>query len=265
MRDDPWELLPYALLVVAVLLIALGAMIGLGPQIGGGLADVHQALRDTLLREDRPVQDPMRPAPIVKSSIVTPSPAPVVGAPSVMVSPLPVPITDTTCVALYFEASLAIVEGTVSFGRFNVISQTEPYGKDDPLTQWKLLQFGGFSISDQAEMVDGTVSFPVGQTVNLLLSDPYSKEMLFSARWTVEAIEARGREASINAALAPNLSGIGVNNAIDSPTLARLSRDDRGVLVLGLTHTTDVAATLREGSPIYAPVEGAIYPASCLR
>jgi hypothetical protein len=266
MRDDPWELLPYASIAIALLLIALGMLIALGPQFGGGLASLHQALRDALAGEELPVADPMRPIQIVRSTRATPPAAPQVGgAPSVTLSPLPVPITTTTCTALQFQASLSIVDGYVSFGRFNVVSHAEPYGKRDPVTQWKLLQFGGFAIPGDIEVTPDAVVFPVGQTVNLLLSDPYSKEMLYSAKWTVEAIETHGQWASINAALAPNLSEIGVNNAIDSPTLARLSQEDRGVLVMGFAHSADVATTLRGGSPLYAPVQGAIYPASCAR
>jgi hypothetical protein len=271
MRDDPWEVLPYVSIALALLLIALGALVALGPQIGGGLASLHQALRDAIAGEELPVSDPMRPAQIVRSTLATPPAAPQVGgarvgeAPTVTLSPLPVPITNTTCTALQFEASLSIVDGYVSFGRFNVVSHAEPYGERDPVTQWKLLQFGGFAITGEMEVTPDAVVFPVGQTVNLLLSDPYSKEMLFSAKWKVESIEVHGQRASINAALVPNLSEIGVNNAVDSPTLARLSQDDRGVLVMGLTHTADVATTLRAGSPLYAPVEGAIYPASCAR
>jgi hypothetical protein len=271
MRDDPWELLPYASIAMALLLIALGTLIALGPQLGGGLASLHQALRNALAGEELPVADPMRPVQIVKSTRATPSAdarfadARVGGVPSVTLSPLPVPITNTTCTVMQFRASLSIVDGHVSFGRFNVVSHAEPYGKRDPVTQWKLLQFGGFAIPGDIEVTPDAMVFPVGQTVNLLLSDPYSKEMLFSAKWTVEAIETHGPWASINAALAPNLSEIGVNNAIDSPTLARLSQEDRGVLVMGFAHSADVATTLRGGSPLYAPVEGAIYPASCAR
>jgi hypothetical protein len=266
MRDEPWELLPYVPITLALVLIALGALVGLGPQIGGGPAQLHRALRDVFAEEELPVEDPMRPARIAKSSLATRVPAAQVpGAPAVALSPLPVPITDTTCVALHFEASLSVSGDRVSFGRLNVISQADPYGRHDPVTQWKLLQFGGFAVSREAEAGADVLRFPVEQTVNLLISDPYSREMLFSAKWEVEAIEAHGRWASINAALEPNLSGIGVNNVIDSPTLARLSRDDAGVLVMGLTHSADVGTTLRGGSPLYAPVKGTIYPASCVR
>ena len=37
------------------------------------------------------------------------------------------------------------------------------------------------------------------------------------------------------------------------------------VLVMGFAHSTDVATTLRGGSPLYAPVQGTIYPASGVR
>ena len=271
MRDDPWELLPYGPIVLALLLIVLGALIGLGPQIGGGPAQLHQALRDVVAGDEHPVADPMRPASIAKSLLATPLPAApgtgvqVVGAPAVALSPLPVAITDTTCVALHFEASLSVVGDHVSFGRFNVIGQAAPYGKRDPVTQWKLLQFGGFPISREPDAAAEGVVFPVGQTVNLLISDPYSQEMLFSAKWAVQGIEVHGRWASINAALETNLSEMGVNNVIGSPTLERLGRDDEGVLVMGFTHSADVGTTLRGGSPLYAPVRGTIYPASCMR
>ena len=271
MRDDPWELLPYGPILLALTLIAVGTVVGLGPRIGGGPAQIHQALRDIVAGDELPVVDPMRPARIAKSSLATPSSAAWQAGtapstvPAVALSPLPVPITDTACVALHFEASISIAEDRVSFGRFNVVSQADPYGTLDPVTRWKLLQFGGFPLSRESEVVADTVVFPVGQTVNLLISDPYSQEMLFSAKWEVKAIEVHGRWASINASLEPNLSEIGVNNVIESPTLARLSRDDAGVLVIGLAHSEDVATTLRGGSPLYAPVKGTIYPASCVR
>lgn len=266
MKDDPWELLPYVPIVLALLLIALGALVWLAPQIGGGPAQLHRALRDVVAEEELPVVDPMRPARIAKSSLAMQMPSvQVAGAPAVALSPLPVLITDTTCVALHFGASLSVAGDRVSFGRFNVVSQADPYGKHDPVTQWKLLQFGGFPLSREADVEADAVRFPVGETVNLLISDPYTKEMLFSAKWRVETIEAHGRWASINAGLEPNLSGIGVNNVIDSPTLARLSKDAEGVLVMGLTHSADVGTTLRGGSPLYAPVQGTIYPASCVR
>lgn len=271
MKNDPWELLPYGPIVLALVLIAVGTVVGIGPRIGGGPAQLHQALRDVVAGEELPVVDPMRPARIAKSSLATPTATArttgveVASVPAVALSPLPVAITDTTCVALHFEASLSIAGDYVSFGRFNVVSQADPYGTHDPVTQWKLLQFGGFPLSREADVTSDAVVFPVGQTVNLLISDPYSQEMLFSAKWEVEAIEAHGRWASINAALEPNLSEIGINNVIDSPTLARLSKDDAGVLVMGWTHSADVRTTLCGGSPLYAPIQGTIYPASCVR
>ena len=271
MRNDPWELLPYAPIVLALVLIAVGTVVGLGPQLGGGPAQLHQALRDVVSGEELPAVDPMRPALIAKSSLAMPAPAAsvpdgkIVRAPAVAFSPLPVLITDTTCVALHFEAAISIAGDRVSFGRFNVVSHADPYGKRDPVTQWKLLQFGGFDVSREASAAADAAVFPVGQTFNLLISDPYSQEMLYSAKWEVTSIEAHGRWASINSALEPNLSEIGVNNTIESPTLARLSRDDTGVLVIGWAHSEDVATTLRAGSPLYAPVRGTIYPGDCVR
>jgi hypothetical protein len=44
-----------------------------------------------------------------------------------------------------------------------------------------------------------------------------------------------------------------------------MSRVDEGVLVMGFTHSADIGTTLRGGSPLYAPIQGTIYPASCVR
>jgi hypothetical protein len=165
---------------------------------------------------------------------------------------------------IHFEASLGIERGYVSFSRFNMVTDTDPYGQRDPLTVWKLVQFGGFSFGEAGAGAGDAVAFPVDQQVNLLISDPFTEEMLLSAKWQVDAIEARGRHASINAALTANLSAVGVNNAVDSPVLNHLSRDSEGILVMHWTHSTDIASALADGEPVYVPVTGVMYPAGCV-
>ena len=111
---------------------------------------------------------------------------------------------------------------------------------------------------------DRAASIPVNETKNLLVSDPFSGELLFSAKWRVEAIEARGRYGSINAGLATNLSALGVNNAIDSPTLNSFAEASEGVLVMRFESDRDIAPALRAGEPVYGAVTGTMYPGHCI-
>jgi hypothetical protein len=110
----------------------------------------------------------------------------------------------------------------------------------------------------------------MSQTVNMLITDPFSEEMLFSAQWQVDAIVARGSRASINPQLAANLGDLRVNNAIESGTLASIGErigdpGTAGVLVVGFQWPEDVAVALRGDKPVHAPMKGTVYLESCLR
>ncbi len=270
MRSRAWEVVVYGPIVLCLVLIAEGALVLLGPSMGGSLGMVHSALRDAFAQDSAVYADPVGPILLVgaqRSTQGVPLPSEEDTEVPELVS-LPADISPTargTCAAVQFEASLGIERNYVSFGRFNVINDTDPYGRRDPLTQWKLLQFGGFPIGTEVLEPTYAASIPVNQTVNLLISDPYTQEMLFSAKWKVESIEVRGRYASINAALSPNLSGLGVNNVIESPTLESFARDGRGVLVIRFEHTGDIAPALKSGEPVYVGVTGTMMPWYCAR
>ena len=271
MRERAWGLTTYGPIVLALILLAEGTLILLGPLTGGPLGDVHDALRDVYAHDDRVVVDPVQPAILVdtlppSSPLQLPADDDTVASVPVGPSALLTSTTSVSCAALRFEASLGIDEqGYVSFGRFNMVSDTDPHGRSDPLTQWKLLRFGGFPIRMEAIDAVPAVTIPVNQTVNLLISDPYTEDMLLSAKWEIKEIEVRGRYASINAALERNLSAVGTNNAIDSPTLESFSRDGRATLTMGFAHTADIAPALKAGEPVYAAVTGTLYPAFCLQ
>lgn len=269
MRGQAWELAAYGPILMALVLIALGALILIGPAIGGQLGVVHESMRDAFADDSRIVVDSVGPVRLVGAQSSTqaqrlPAVEDTHVPPLVDLPDAPVLGMDEDCAALHFQASLGIDRGYVSFGRFNVVSDTDPYGQSDPLTQWKLLQFGGFPIRMETVGPARVASIPVNETTNILISDPFTDEMLLSARWEVEAIEVRGRRASINAHLSRNLSGLGVNNAIDSPTLARFSRDGHGVLVMRFSHSDEIVAALKAGEPIYAAVTGTMYPGYCV-
>jgi hypothetical protein len=270
MKERAWELMTYGPILLALILLAEGTLILVGPLTGGPLGVIHDTLRDVYADDDRVAVDPVQPAILVDTlppSSLLQLPADgetAAGIPAGPSSPLAL-ATSTSCAALRFEASVGInEEGYVSFGRFNMVSDTDPHGHADPLTQWKLLQFGGFPIRMDAVDAEPATTIPVNHTVNLLISDPYTQDMLLSAKWEIKAIEVRGRYASINAALERNLSGVGTNNTIDSPTLESFSRDGRAALTMGFAHTGDIAPALKAGEPVYAAVTGTLYPAFCL-
>ena len=264
------DLVVFGPIVMLLVLIAMGALILLAPSAGGTFGDMHSALRDRFAGDDLVYADLASPVALAGAQ-GSPQPPRLpsekeTALPALLA--LPAPPTSTLgvpCAALYFEASMGIESSYLSFGRFNVVSDTDPYGRRDVLTSWKLLQFGGFSLSTEALARAWSASIPVHETVNLLISDPFTQEMLFSAKWRIDAIEVRGQYASINAELGVNLDSIGVNNAIDSPTLDSFAEGSRGVLVMRFEHTEDIAPALAAGEPVYAPVMGTMYPEHCFQ
>ena len=267
MKSRAWEWVVYGPIVLSLVVATEGMLILLAPVIGGPLGMVHQALRDAFAGDQAVYEDVAEPAVLVSAGTAQ-SLFSTEADGGLEMAPLPAD-TDSletgSCAAVHFEASLGIERDYVSFGRFNVVVDTSPFGRRDTVTQWKLLQFGGFPIRVEAVELVHTTTIPVNQAVNLLISDPYTEEMLFSAKWKIASIEVNGRRGSINASLEPNLSGLGVNNVIDSPTLESFSRDGQGVLVIEFAHTTDIAPALQAGEPIYAAVTGTMMPLYCAR
>ena len=154
------------------------------------------------------------------------------------------------------------------------------------MAKWKLIQFEGFTLPDREGISPGieagaTLTLAVDQAVNMLVQDPFTKDLLISARWQVDELAVRGDRAGINARLATNLSDIRVNNAIQSETLASLSHGidasaPLGVLAVEIRRAdnsvcadkaacTNLAAALREGEPVYAIMSGVVYAERCLR
>jgi hypothetical protein len=274
MRERASELLVYGPIVALLLLIALAILLLAAPLIGGGLGELHSALRDMLADDDHVPVDLYTPANLGGAQRA-PRPRRLPSFEDTTIPLLPVlpewparahlRVSDISCAAIHFEASLGIERGYLSFGRFNVVSGTDPYGTSDPLTQWKLFQFGGLQIQTRGIAAVPSASIQVDQTANIRISDPYTDVPLLSAKWQVDAIEAWGRSASINADLVPNLSALGINNAIESPTLDRFASESRGVLVMGFEHTVDIAPALAAGEPVYASAQGTVYPESCFR
>lgn len=267
MKSRAWEWIVYGPIVLSLVVAAEGVLILIAPLIGGPLGMIHQALRDAFGGDQAVYEDVAEPAVLASAGTVPSLFSNDAGDWSAMaLLPADTDVLEIgACAAVHFEASVGIERNYVSFGRFNMIVDTSPFGRRDTVTQWKLLQFGGFPIRPEVIEPEHTTTIPVNQAVNLLISDPYTEEMLFSAKWKIESIEVNGRRGSINASLEPNLSGLGVNNVIDSPTLESFSRDGQGVLVIEFEHTTDIAPALQAGEPIYAAVMGSMMPLYCAK
>ena len=260
----------FAPIIVLAVLIIIGALIAVGPSLGGMPGEVHRALHDLLTGDDRAIVDKTVPLSTSGTYATTsiPVPASVPTIPLMIALPLaPTPTPGTPCAAFSFAGALSIQGGRVSFGRFNVVSSTDPYGQNDPLASWKLIQFGGFLVDREGIGAGRSLSatIPVDQTVNMLIADPFSGEMLFSARCKIEEIDVWGSSASINSRLEANLSEIRVNNAIGSDTLACFAGQVRGVLVMHFECAQDVMPALRRGEPIYAPMSGTVHAERCIR
>lgn len=261
-QQDLW----IAPIVASAMLIVISLVLLAGPALGGVLGSAHGALRDLLTGADQVVIDRTLPQVALSShraSVqLTPAMPTVLPATEIMTGTLR---AERRCASFQFQGALSIREDRLSFGRFNAVSNTEPYGKNDPLTSWKLVQIESLDL-DLSDIQGGTsVTIPVDKTVSVLISDPFSQEMLFSAEWSITEIEVRGAQASINARLAPNLSDMRVNNPIDSDTLGAFSQVTSGVMVMHWTHTEDLAPLLRNGEPILAAMGGSVHMDVCLR
>ena len=259
-----WELLAYGPIVMSLLLIGAAALVLLGPSVGGPLGDLHRSLGDMLAGDDHVPVDQVAPAALARGWL-PPLAGDAASAPPRRTVPLRTSAAlPETCGVIRFDASLGIERGYLSFSRFNMVTDTSPYGQRDPLTVWKLVQFGGILLEHVDAKAGHAVAIPVDQQVNLLISDPFTEELLLSAEWQVDEIEVRGPYASINAGLATNLTAVRVNNAVDSPTLERFASDGKGILVMHWAHSTDVAPALAAGEAIYAAVTGMMYPEHCV-
>jgi len=274
MNERGQEVLWFAPVVMLAILAGAALLIAGGPRIGGAPADVHYALRDLLAGDGQPIADKLASAPLTVTLAVTSIPLPGV-VPTVpmiaILAPTPVLTSEVPCVAFRFAGAASIQEGRVSFGRLNLVTDTDPQGKSDPLASWKLMQFASFSLSIPAGKAGGSVrsspviTIPISQTVDMVITDPFTEEMLFSARWQVQQIELVGHNASINASLRINRKDIRVNNVIESPTLAALTTIPAGVLVMRLKFTEDIAPALGRAEPVYALMSGTVSADRCLR
>ena len=210
MKERGQEVLWFAPLAMLVILIGIGLLVAGGPGIGGAPAEVHTALRELLVGDERPLADRLAAAPLTGPLAVTSIPLPTT-VPTIPLMAI-VPSTQTlpseaTCAAFWFSGAAHVQEGRVSFGRFNLVTDTDPYGKGDPLASWKLVQFASFPLgisagkSGSSIQASPVLTIPVDQVVNMSIMDPYTEEILFSARWQVEQIEVVGNSATINARL----------------------------------------------------------------
>ncbi len=262
----PWVL--FGVLIVTALLVAAG------PSLGGPFADTHANLRDMLTGDDRPIADRLA------ATTVVPPTAPVwtlpaMAVPAVPLLPTPWPaltrtLTQTAslpCVSFKIQGVAILEPGRLSFGRFNLVSDTHPQGRSDPLASWKLVQLESlplpaeFPVERPPDRLD--TPLPINKTVTLLISDPFTQTPLFSARWQVAEMQVLGRRAGINALLAVNLSDIRVNNAAQSPTLEHFAQTTDGILVLEIEHTADLLQELEQGAPVYAVMRGVIHSTHC--
>jgi hypothetical protein len=269
-RDQ--DVLWFAPISVLLFVIAATILVALGPSLGGVLGDAHGALRGLLAGEDQPIADNTISFMVPRGQDVSVPVLPIPTIPSLLsLSPTPTPTLSVPCAWFAFQGALDVRDGHVSFGRFNLVADTAPYGRRDPLVAWKLIQFDSIEIDLQgaqpalAANAAKPVEIPVGQTVGILISDPFTKESLLSARWHITSVEVLGDSASINAGLEANLSDIRVNNAIESPTLACLATAEAGVLTLQWEYGRDVALALAEKEPLYAAMSGTVHAAHCLR
>jgi hypothetical protein len=257
----------YASLLLLVALIGVGALIALGPSLGGAPMEVHSALRGMTVGDEKAPVDDTVPA-VLAARAAPPSGRqlpPVEPVEPIFDVPLPLREQGSPCASFGFSGAVHIQDGRFAFNPFTVVSHAEPYGDGDPLTSWKLIRFEVFALDADDVAAGAATSFPVDQAVNLSIVDPFSSEVLLSARWSISDVHTLGQTASINVDLATNLSEIRIRNSIASETLAAFRRDTNGVLVLHLSHSEDVATALQGTAPLYAPVSGTVYAERCLR
>jgi len=273
MNDQEHGALFYIPLGLLAILIILVGLLALSPARGGPFQVLRTALREWAVGNERLVVDPA--TPVYAASREVPSVPLPTGVPTIPLGiPLtPVPVLTSTlpCAAFRFAGTVQIEEGRVSFGRLNLVTDTDPAGERDALALWKLVQFEAFALDLGALEAARTaaegawIAVPVSQTVAMSISDPFSGDSLLSAQWRIGQLDLRDSRASVNAALQANLSGLRVRNSIGSATLATLSKETTGVLVMSIEGTQDVAAAILARQPVYARMYGVVHPAHCLR
>ena len=274
MKERGQEVLWFAPLAILVILIGTGLLVAGGPRIGGAPAAVHAALRELLVGDEWPLADSLASASLTgtlaSTSILLPTAVPTIPLMAIVPTTQTLP-SEAACAAFWFSGAANVQEGRVSFGRFNLVTDTDPYGTSDPLASWKLVQLASFPLAIPAGKAGSPIkaspvlTIPVDQAVNMAITDPFTEEVLFSARWQVEQIEVVGNSASINARLSTNLSDIRVNTAFESETLAAFATETTGVLVMRLELAEDIVAALDQGQPFYASMSGFVNMDRCLR
>ncbi len=252
----------YAPMGLLAILLSCTLLVLHGRSSEGMWGEVYDSLRGRLAGEDHPALDRVTPQPPIRHSrpvVLTPPP-------TAALLPLftPPSITATVpCPSFHFRGTFVVKDGYASFGSFNTVTNTDPYGEDDPLASWKLVQCERFPLSLAGEEKGGVLDIPVNREVNLVIVDPFTREPLLAARWHVASVGIRGRAIEINAGLEENLAQVRVNNAIDSPTLAAFTTSTAGVLVLTAGHETEVLRAIRLGEPVYAPMSGFVRVGGC--
>jgi hypothetical protein len=245
-----------------------------GPFLGGPFALAHTSLHDMLTGDDRPPIDlAANNAAALPARYVSPQTTPNLLPVSPVTSTIawfgqPAPIPGEPCAAFHFHGRVYVRGDRISFGRLNMVRDTSPYGKSDPLAFWKVLQFESltFARADMAAQADALVtSLPVNQVVNLLITDPYTQIPLLSAKWQVKTVEILSKQAGINATLEDNLSDIRVNNAIESDTLSCFASDQVGVIVMRFQHTEDIVPLIESGRPVAATMSGTAHVQRCVK
>ena len=254
-------------IIASAVLIVISFLLLTGPALGGMLGNAHGALRDMLTGAGEVVIDETPPSSRLRAHPVGVELAPAMPTvlPAAGVITETLQLSENPCSAFQFQGALSIQEGRLSFGRFNVVSNTDPHGKDDPLTSWKLVQIESLDVDLSAIQRGTSVTIPVSKTVTVSISDPFSQEVLLSAEWAIADIEVRGAHASINAQLAPNLTQVRISNPIASGALGAFSTVDSAVLTMHWTHTADLAPMLRRSEPILAAMGGSVTMDPCLR
>ncbi len=257
------SILFYLPFVFFIILIGGALAIANGPSLGGPFEVAYDSLRAMWTTADESPADPVvASAAPLRPLYMAGQQMPSLTAPAPITVPVRIagfpPILDDECIAIHWAGALTIQDGRISFGRFTPIQNTYPFGVDDPLTSWKLLQFESlpFTLDKNGLKVD--------KAVNILLSDPFTQTPLLSARWQVDEIAVRGQHAGINVMLRPNLSDIRVDNAINSAALAQF-KSDTGILTMHIEHSEDILAQIAAGKPVFARMHGTLYAKRCLR
>jgi len=286
-------LLEYALIITLVTLVAAGALVAMGPQVGGIFSTAHYKIRGLMAGGPTPTSvaattpTPLpTPTPIPATPTPTPTPLPTLPPapppPTVPVIPTIVPIITPSpagpCRTIGFRGGILVTDrNRDGFSeylslRWAIIRDTRPHG--DPLVGvgfrgWFFVRLEPIHLTGKYERHDTQTIFAADPRPLKLTISNFRRQVVLVGTVVVDEVRVSHSLGRVNETLTINLRDIQVNNVIRSPVLEAFAAQKEGAMAFsfGGKHRSwrwrSIASLILTGQTLYAPATGTIRTASC--